>query len=182
MMRLLCTLLLLALPALAAAEDFGQAMWGASPAEVRQAETRPNRTPVGESGYLIYEAQLPDIHVTRLVYQFTAGQLSQGRFLFQPNPDAPIQSWIDQFEQVRHLISRQYGEPSSEEALTPSAEAVPEQLDWAMALREDRLILKTRWQTERTELIQQLAWAGDRPYHQVIYRPLTPVSPADGLF
>ena len=42
-MRLLCSLLLLALPALAAAEDFGQALWGASPDEVRQAETRTNR-------------------------------------------------------------------------------------------------------------------------------------------
>ena len=181
-MRLLCSLLLLALPALAAAEDFGQALWGASPDEVRQAETRTNRTPFGETGYLIYEAQLPDIEVTRLVYQFTAGQLSQGRFLFRPAPEAPMQSWIDQFEQVRHLISRQYGEPSSEEVLTPTAGAAPEQMDWATALSEDRLILKTRWQTDRTELIQQLAWAGNRPYHQVIYRPLTPVSPADGLF
>lgn len=181
-MRVFVALLCVALPALALAEDFGQAQWGATPNEVRQAETRPNRTPFGETGYLIYEAQLPDIQVTRLVYQFTAGQLSQGRFLFRPSPEAPVQAWIDQFEQVRHLISRQYGEPSAEEVLTPTVDVSPARIDWATALSEDRLILKTRWVTERTELVQQLAWAGDRPYHQVIYRPLAPVSPADGLF
>ncbi|WP_108125379.1 hypothetical protein [Saccharospirillum mangrovi] len=181
-MRLLCIWLLAALPALVAAEDFGEASWGDSPDDVRNAETRPNRTPIGEFGYLIYEAELPDIYVTRLVYQFTDGQLTQGRFLFKPSPEAPMQSWIDQFEQVRHLISRQYGEPMADEVLTPASESRPERLDWAEALSEDRLVLKTRWQNDRTELVQQLAWAGDRPYHQVIYRPLAPVHSADSLF
>lgn len=182
-MRSALWLVLALLPALAMAEDFGRASWGDDLNEVRQAETRPNRTPMGEDGYLIYEAQLPDIHFTRLVYQFTQGQLAQGRFLFRPQPDSPPQAWIDQFEQVRHLISRQYGDPQADEVLTPAnVTTTPEKMDWAQALSNDQLILKTRWQTERTELIQQLAWAGNRPYHQVIYRPLQPVGPADGLF
>lgn len=170
LVRLLLTFALL-LPIQTLAEDFGQGSWGDSLDAVRQAETRANRTPLGEEGYLIYEASLPDIHYTRLVYQFEGGQLSRGRFLFQPAPDSVTQAWIEQFRRVRELITRQYGEPSATEALTPDAAAEPDPADWAEALTNDRLILKTRWQTERTELVQQLAWNGGRPHHQVIYRP-----------
>lgn len=178
--RLLIITALLVHPGVVLAENFGAADWGMSPEAVRQAETRPNRTPIGVSDYLIYEASLPDIHRTRLVYQFQDGGLSTGRFLFEPEPDAAPAAWIEQFERIRSLIGQQYGEPVATEVLQadPTAELTP--ADWPGALSNDRLILKTRWRTDETILVQQLAWNQDGPHHQVIYRPVNSMADTSG--
>jgi len=154
------------------AEDFGVADWGDSLQSVRNREVRTNRTPLGVGDYLIFEANLASIHRTRLVYQFEQDQLAQGRFLFQPPDNAPVQTWIEQFDQVRNLISQQYGEPRSTQQLRPTGETDMAPEDRASALAADRLILKTRWVSDGTEIIQQLAWKQSQPHHQVIYRPL----------
>lgn len=156
----------------ACAAGFGVADWGDSRQSVRDREERTNRTPLGVTNYLIFEADLPSVHQTRLVYQFEQGRLSQGRFLFEPPVNAPTQAWVEQFDQVRDLISQQYGEPLSEQQLRPTGETDLAPSDRAPALAADRLILKTRWVSEDTEIIQQLAWNGSGPHHQVIYRPL----------
>ena len=154
------------------AEGFGVADWGDSRQSVREREERTNRTPLGVGDYLIYEANLATIHQTRLVYQFEQDQLVRGRFLFQPPDTAPVQTWVDQFDQVQSLISRQYGEPRSTQQIRPTGETNLAPGDRASALEADRLILKTRWVSGGTEIIQQLAWKQSRPHHQVIYRPL----------
>ncbi|GGX74067.1 hypothetical protein [Saccharospirillum salsuginis] len=154
------------------AEDFGVADWGDSRQSVRDTEERTNRTPLGVGDYLIYEAELASIHRTRLVYQFEQDQLVRGRFLFQPPDNAPVQIWVEQFDQVRNLISQQYGEPRSTQQLRPTGETNLAPGDRASALAADRLILKTRWVSNGTEIIQQLAWNQSQPHHQVIYRPL----------
>lgn len=169
---LLLSLMGFGVAAAAQATEFGVADWGDMRESVLNREERTNRTPLGTSDYLIFEADLPGVHWTRIVYQFGDGQLQQGRFLFQTADSAPTQAWIHQFEQVKALISQQYGAPRSEHHLTPtgSGELPPGQ--WATALEADRLILKTTWVTEHTEIVQQLAWNGSTPHHQVIYRPL----------
>lgn len=184
--KLLCSLALSVLSAAALADGFGQASWGASRDQVRQAETKPNITPLTAGDYLIYEASLPGIHSTRMVYQFKDDRLVAGRFLFEAAPNSATQAWIDQFEQVRTLITQQYGEPEARQALQANSSQTLERSEWAAALAADSLILKTRWQAGGTTLIQQLAWKQDEPHHQVIYRPtgakIEPTSQTEPVF
>lgn len=171
--KCLITASLLFIACVARAEDFGVADWGAERQTVIDREIRPNRTPIGTDGYLIFEASLPSVEQTRLVYQFEQNRLRQGRFLFQAAKDAPTQAWIQQFEQVERLVSQQYGSPASQNQLTPGTQAAPTTAaQQATALESDQLILKNRWVTDTTEIVQQLAWKESRPHHQVIYRPL----------
>jgi hypothetical protein len=153
------------------AEAFGVASWGENLMSIRDQEQRPNLTPMGETDYLVYQASLPGIDETRLVYQFNDRQLTTGRFLFTARQGSPVEDWIDQFRTVRSLISQQYGEPVRQQVLQPAGAAPIEPSGWAAALRNDTLILKSYWQTETTILIQQLTWNGNRPHHQIIYRP-----------
>lgn len=163
--------LLLVLP-LAAAEDFGVADWGQNSMAVRDLEQRPNLTPLSEGDYLIYEASLPGIDRTRLIYQFDNGRLETGRFIFGVDSQRPISAWLDQFETVRTLITQQYGEPASQEALRPPGSPDTAAQNRSDALADDALILKTRWRTEQTLITQQLAWNGTEPHHQIIYHPI----------
>lgn len=169
--KLLTTLIVSLVSTTAFAEDFGEADWGATRDTVRQAENRPNRTPLDARDYLIYEASLPGVHRTRLVYQFRDDRLVAGRFLFSPKPNADTQAWIDQYQRVRDLITQQYGDPASEKAIPANPDLTLDRSEWAGALTADMLILKARWEMPGTEVLQQLAWRQQSPHHQVIYRP-----------
>ena len=114
---------LLIVTPLASAEDFGVANWGQNAMAVRDLEQRPNLTPLTERDYLIYEASLPGIHRTRLIYQFEDGRLETGRFIFSVVPGSPTSTWLDQFETVRALITQQYGEPAQQQVLQPAGSA-----------------------------------------------------------
>lgn len=168
----LCLGLLTIMPA-TFAEDFGVANWGQSAMTVRDLEQRPNLTPLTERDYLIYEASLPGIDFTRLVYQFEDGQLATGRFIFRAKPASPTEAWLTQFETVRALITQQYGEPVQQQLLQPPGAAGNTTDDWSDALERDALILKTQWRTDQTLITQQLAWNGNSPHHQIIYHPLS---------
>ncbi|HET8904039.1 MAG TPA: hypothetical protein VFN16_08605 [Saccharospirillum sp.] len=167
----LCFGLLAIVPA-TSAEDFGVANWGQSAMTVRDLEQRPNLTPLTERDYLIYQASLPGIDNTRLVYQFEDGRLATGRFIFSATPASPTDAWLTQFETVRALITQQYGEPVQQQVLQPSGATNTTPDDWAEALERDALILKTQWRTDQTLITQQLAWNGNTPHHQIIYHPL----------
>lgn len=170
-------LLIVTLPAVA--EDFGVATWGQSAMAVRDLEQRPNLTPLTERDYLIYEASLPGINRTRLVYQFEDGRLETGRFIFSVAPGSPTSAWLDQFETVRALITQQYGEPAQQQVLQPAGSANNPPANWSDALERDALILKTQWRTDQTLITQQLAWNGSRPHHQIIYLPVNGVDLSD---
>lgn len=156
---------------LAVAEDFGVADWGQSAVAVRDLEQRPNLTPLTERDYLVYQASLPGIDTTRLVYQFEDGRLETGRFIFSADPASPTDAWLTQFENVRALITQQYGEPVQQQVLQPPGAADIAPNGWSAALERDELILKTQWRTSQTLITQQLAWNGNRPHHQIIYHP-----------
>lgn len=177
---LIATVFTLALAGAAQAEAFGVADWGDSRQSVLNREERTNRTPLGVTDYLIFEANLPSVSKTRMVYQFEQGELVRGRFLFEPPENAPTQAWVDQFDQVKTLISQQYGSPRSEHQLRPTGSTDLAPGDRAPALEADRLILKTRWVDNGTEIVQQLAWNEDRPHHQVIYRPMGSTDSGEG--
>lgn len=167
----LCFGLLVVAP-LAFAEDFGVANWGQSAMMVRDQEQRPNLTPLTERDYLVYQASLPGIENTRLIYQFEDGLLRTGRFIFSADPASPTAAWLAQFETVRALIAQQYGEPAQQQALQPTGTAGIAPDNWSNALERDVLILKTQWRADQTLITQQLAWKGNRPHHQIIYRPV----------
>lgn len=167
----LCFGLLIIAP-LASAEDFGVANWGESAIAVRDLEQRPNLTPLTERDYLVYQASLPGIDNTRLVYQFEDGRLVTGRFIFSADPASPTDVWLTQFESVRALITQQYGEPSQQQVLQPPGAADIAPNGWSDALERDELILKTQWRASQTLITQQLAWNGNRPHHQIIYHPV----------
>jgi len=180
--RMLSLALIMTVPA-SFAEEFGVADWGQDAVTIRDQERRPDLTPIGETDYLIYRANLPGVDETRLVYQFENGRLGTGRFIFTARPGSPTDTWLDQFNAVRSLITQQYGDPARQSTLyRPGIDQIPPS-EWANALQNDNLILKTRWETDTSVLVQQLAWNGDRPHHQIIYRParaadaLTPAMP-----
>lgn len=170
---------LLIVTPLASAEDFGVANWGQNAMAVRDLEQRPNLTPLTERDYLIYEASLPGIHRTRLIYQFEDGRLETGRFIFSVAPGSPTSTWLDQFETVRALITQQYGEPAQQQVLQPAGSANNPPDNWSDALQRDAIILKTQWRTDQTLITQQLAWNGSRPHHQIIYLPANGVDLSD---
>lgn len=157
----------------AQAADFGVATWGQDAMSVRDLEQRPNLTPIGETRYLVYEASLPGIPETRLVYQFDNNQLVEGRFIFKASALSPTSIWLNHFQTVRTLIGQQYGEPERQSVLRPAEAAPISALERATALENDTLILKTFWHTESAQLIHQLAWNGSEPHHQLIYRPVS---------
>lgn len=170
---------LLIVTPLAGAEDFGVANWGQSAMAVRDLEQRPNLTPLSERDYLIYEASLPGINRTRLVYQFEDGRLETGRFLFNVAPGSPTNVWLEQFESVRALITQQYGEPAHQQVLQPTGSSNNPPDNWSDALERDAVILKTQWRTDQTLITQQLAWNGSSPHHQIIYLPVNGVDLSD---
>ncbi|MEX2366439.1 MAG: hypothetical protein WD601_07505 [Pseudohongiellaceae bacterium] len=167
----LCLGLLTIMPA-TFAEDFGVATWGQSAMTVRDLEQRPNLTPLTERDYLVYQASLPGIENTRLIYQFEDGLLRTGRFIFSADPASPAAAWLTQFETVRALITQQYGEPVQQQVLQPTGTTGIAPDNWSNALERDALILKTQWLADQTLISQQLAWKENRPHHQVIYHPL----------
>lgn len=166
--------LALILTASAAAADFGMADWGMTTDQVKALETRPNLTPFSENGYLIYSVTLPGIDQARLVYQFDNDQLTHGRFIFRPNQPLNVVRSIEHYQQIKTLISSQYGPPNTDDMVSRD-EQVPATLspiDMANELSADRLILKSSWRTENATLFHQLAWNVDRPHHQLHYVPL----------
>jgi hypothetical protein len=167
---LLCLISLGFAPVFAA--DFGEAVWGMAPAEIRALESRLNLTPIGEQEYLIYRADVPGIEQSRIVYQFQDQLLVEGRFVFTTADPLNIQLAVDQYDQILTLMNSQYGPSVTEQVLTnPSAEAQPASTDYATELAADRLILKSSWRSSNATVLHQLAWQLTQPNHQLIYRP-----------
>lgn len=162
----------------ATATDFGVATWGMTPDEVRMLETRDNLTPFGETSYLIYQLDLPGIAVSRIIYQFSAGQLTEGRFIFRTTNPLDVAGSLQQYNQVKTLMSGQFGPPAADQSLSPQGDVMaltPESL--VNELSSDRLILKSTWQTETATINHQLAWNVDQPHHQLHYLPRVPITP-----
>ena len=159
-------------PALAA--DFGVADWAMTRAAVKDLETRPNLTPFGEQNYLIYSVDLGNIQNTRLVYQFTNDQLTEGRFLFWPDNRSDAATAIAQYNQIKALLSRQYGAPLQDLVITEEPATMLSPSQYARELSADRLILKSQWQAPNALLYHQLAWHNGKPHHQIHYLPKEP--------
>jgi len=166
-------LLVLTVVATVSAADFGVGNWGMSTEQVKQLETRTNLTPFGEDNYLVFIVTLPGIQQARLVYQFKNDQLVEGRFIFKANNSLDVATYLDQYQVVKELISKQYGPPNSDQILTldPMTTAL-NSAEYANELASDRLILKSSWQSPTALIRHQLAWKFDHPHHQLHYLPL----------
>ncbi|TXR53418.1 hypothetical protein [Reinekea thalattae] len=166
-------LLSMGLSSLSLANDFGVADWGMSIEEVKALETRPNLTPFGADGYLIFSVAIKGIDHSRLIYQFEDGVLTEGRFLFQPMNKGDFNRALEQYYTVRSFISAQYGQPYSDETLYKKPAMASSQVT-GEDLAADNVILKTAWRSESSSLQHQLAWYKNQPHHQIHYRPVTP--------
>ncbi|EAR08013.1 hypothetical protein [Reinekea blandensis] len=167
------------LAAMAIAADFGVADWGMTPDEVKALETRTNLTPFGVDDYLIYSVTLPGIDETRIVYQFTNGQLTEGRFLFRPLQPMNSQRAYEHYQTVKTLISDQFGPPNTDELLYRDSADASSQLsstEIANELASDRVLLKSSWRSPSSILRHQLAWNVNRPHHQLHYVPIQPIN------
>lgn len=156
------------------AADFGIADWGMTQDDIKALETRANVTPFGVSDYLIYQLDLPGIDETRLVYQFTAGRLTEGRFLFRPAAPLSAQRAYEQYQTVRSLITDQFGPPNTDQTLYRDrleASSALSPMELANELASDRVLFKSSWRSPSAVIKHQLAWNGDRPHHQLHYQP-----------
>jgi hypothetical protein len=169
---------MLLLSAHVSAADFGIADWGMTREEVIKLESRTNLTPFDKNDYLIYAIDLNGIDTTRIVYQFSNNRLVEGRFIFKPENRLDFAQAIRQYTHIVTMISSQYGQPVSNEQIHRFPEdALQTHAPLVNELAADRLILKTRWQTENTLLVHQLAWNNNEPHHQIHYTPVQ-LSPA----
>lgn len=168
----LCIALVCVASPLSFATDFGVATWGMSYDEIKQLETRSNLTPFGETDYLVYVVELPNIDSARIVYQFQNNQLIEGRFIFETIP-LNIARSIEQYRNVSMLMSSKFGAAKTNETITNNGMPLNSSLaSLAQALAADSVIFKSSWQTPTTRLVHQLAWNTDKPHHQIHYTAL----------
>ena len=154
----------------ATAADFGVAEWGMSLEQVKHLETRSNLTPFAETNYLIYMVSLNGIDQARIVYQFKQDRLVEGRFIFRTENPLDSQRAIEQYQQIKDMMTDQYGPPNTDFILTPD-NSTPAPSEFANELASDRLILKSSWRSATATMQQQLAWHNNQPSHQLHYVP-----------
>ncbi|WP_196157998.1 hypothetical protein [Reinekea sp. G2M2-21] len=160
-------------PICALAADFGVANWGMTSAEVKQLENRVNLTPFGADSYLIFSVNLPNIDIARIVYQFDQDRLTEGRFIFRTENPFDVSRAVAQYQQIKSMITNQYGPPNADQILTPASQDKSlGNRDIANDLASDRAILKSNWRSPNAIINHQLAWNENQPHHQLHYIPL----------
>lgn len=172
-------------PVCVLAADFGVANWGMTSTDVKQLENRVNLTPFNADGYLIYSVNLANIDIARIVYQFNQDRLTEGRFIFRTENPFDVSAAVKQYQQIKAMISNQYGPPNADQILTrPGQNESSGNRDIANDLASDRVILKSSWRSPSAIIYHQLAWNKNQPHHQLHYVPLEtmPSSPNESAF
>lgn len=157
--------------------DFGIADWGMSKAEIKNLEIRGNITPITASNYLVYTLKIPGVYKARLIYQFQADQLVEGRFIFTTQNQRDTTAAVMQYNTIKDLMNTKYGSAVFDQALFSETNTPPlSSENYPNELASDRLVLKSNWKSDRVNIVHQLAWNGSEPHHQLHYRSTVAVT------
>ena len=171
------------------AQDFRQATWGMSQAQVRATEP-PQPAAVSESdGEVLvrYDSiQLAGLPV-RTVYIFARDRLVRAKYVFEAE-HAELNDFIGDFQAVEPLLKEKYGKPAETRAvweddstqLEPKSYLDQDRASPANILRSDpnvglaislgHLRLFTRWEAPRTKVLHAMAGENHEIVHQLEYR------------
>ncbi|MEM7007968.1 MAG: hypothetical protein AAF462_02420 [Thermodesulfobacteriota bacterium] len=139
-------------PALNIASDFGKARWGMTREQVIQAEaSNPNWESPTSIGY----SHNNNGHIAHTEYIFTANRLTMGQYLIVV-PNSEEDRYLKEYENQKNLISRKFGSPKIHEEnwLNSLYKDKPERHGFAVYI--GHLSYKSKWDTERTEVLLEL--------------------------
>lgn len=168
MKKTLGILLIILLASISFAQDFRNATWGMSRAEVQAVETAEFLQE--ESDALVYEASVAELD-TVIIYTFEGDSLIQAGYIFQEDHIADA-NYIQDYDKVQNILIRNYGEKDIDEVWVDDLYRDDPRSEWGMAIATGRLTFNAAWETDTTGIFHVMTGEDFEISHAVIYNDL----------
>lgn len=147
------------------ANDFRNATWGMSMAQVKAAE---NRQPLSEEpNRLTYMTSFLGQDAIA-IYYFDAGKLVRGRYV-NVERHASNHAYLSYYDALTSTLRDTYGVPIEKSAYYASKSIRDNPLKWDTALAREKLAKHMAWNTLDTRVVATVAGKNNTPYCYVEY-------------
>ncbi len=152
---ILFTILFLSIFYLIIAEeyDFRKTKWGMGKEEVMNSES--TTLIVDENDMLVYQSQVADMECL-IGYFFTSNKLTRTRYLFI-HEHSNETDYIYDYERLKNMLNKKYDDPIMDEQYWKGDLYKDTPSEWGMAIITGNLVYESKWITDLTEILMQLA-------------------------
>jgi hypothetical protein len=116
--------------------------------EIEQREFTADEGKVQES--ISYSDKISNLECV-LAYIFVKDKLSSAGYIITEN-HANNNAYIDDYEYLKELLEKKYGEPLREDITWKSEQYKDDKSNWGMAISKGDLIYTAHWETPTTEI------------------------------